>query len=131
MNVDGKMVAIVGPNESGKSSFLHALAHLSHQNPFTTTGGSQEITRNESVPDNQQIVKLTYLLEDADREALSGVHGADQIRWFTVAKTVAGGAFPSQAIPAPRRSLEPRQEAVQALRESPLRSELDEVELPE
>jgi predicted ATP-dependent endonuclease of OLD family len=50
MNVDGKLVAVVGPNEAGKSSFLDALVRTNHDNSLVTSGGHQETTRNITIP---------------------------------------------------------------------------------
>ena len=118
MKVDGKLVAIVGPNESGKSSFLQALEHLNEPNAFVTSGGSQETTRNSTIPDNQDVVKATYLLEDADTAALDGIPGGKNARWFTVAKKVAGDTFYCSIIPTPRLSLNQRQAAVKNLKDA-------------
>lgn len=35
LNTNGKMIALVGPNEAGKTSALRALQHLSHEEPFS------------------------------------------------------------------------------------------------
>lgn len=86
MNVDGKLVAVVGPNESGKSSFLEALMHLNHTNPLNTSGAVRETTRSVNVPADRNVIEATYLLEDEDREALSGVHGGKEARWCKVSK---------------------------------------------
>lgn len=80
MNVDGKLVAVVGPNESGKSSFLEALMHLNHTEPLNTGGGMQETTRNMDIPTNRTVIEGTYLLDDDDKLALRNVHGGRQAR---------------------------------------------------
>lgn len=129
MDVDGKLVAIVGPNESGKSSFLHALVHLNDTAPFVTSGGSQETTRGSLILDGQEIVKATYLLDDADRAALDGVLGGNKVRWFTVAKTSVGGMFFCGITPTPRRSLKPRQAVAKVLSDVLLKAEFEDLEL--
>jgi len=91
MNVDGKLVAVVGPNESGKSSFLEALVHLNHRGLFVTSGGSQDTTLNEVIPPSQDVIEAKYLLDDADRAALSQIPGGDEVRWFTTAKRAVPG----------------------------------------
>lgn len=116
MNVDGKLVAVVGPNEAGKSSFLAALMHLNHDEPLVTSGGAQETSRNSSVPEGQDVIEARYLLEDADREALRDVHGGTATRWFTVSKQPdeAGSRYYGVE-PTPQRSLQPRRKVVQVL----------------
>jgi hypothetical protein len=116
MNVDGKLVAIVGPNESGKTSFLDALRHLTHFESFRTSGPERELTRGREIPDNQDVIEATYLVEDGDREALKDVPGIDQIRWCLVAKQAGGGSHYYTFKPLHlRRSLRPRQRAVRLL----------------
>lgn len=117
MNVDGKMVAVVGPNESGKSSFLNALRHLNNSSPFIANGGSRELTRNASIPADRTVVQAKYLLEDADREAIGHIHRAEEARWCTVGKRVEG-SFWCRIEPPPQRNLRPRQKMVQALTET-------------
>src|SRR3712207_749176 len=104
MKVDGKLIAVVGPNESGKSSLLQALTHLNHYRPLSTSGGMRETTRNVDVPDDQDVIEATYLLDDDDREALSDVHGGKEIRWCTVSKRVDGQQW-YDFTPYPERSV--------------------------
>jgi HEAT repeat protein len=114
MNVDGKLIAVVGPNEAGKSSFLNALYRLNDGDPFVTSGGSPETTRNVSIPDSQNIIEAKYLLDDADREAIKDIPGGEKARWFTLKKRKDGG-FWRRTDPLPQRSLQPRKKAVKAL----------------
>lgn len=114
MNVDGKLVAVVGPNESGKSSLLNALVHLNDSKSFVSSGGSYELTRNAQIPTDQTVVESRYLLEDADREAVSHIEGVEEARWFTVGKK-ADAQFVCGIEPQPRRSLQPRQRMAQTL----------------
>jgi len=116
MNVDGKLIAVVGPNESGKSSFLEALEHLNDHEPLVVSGGTRETTRNVNIPANQNVIKATYLLDDDDREALKDVQGGSEIRWCTVSKRVSGTHI-YVFTPRPMRSLQPRRRAVQTLKD--------------
>jgi predicted ATP-dependent endonuclease of OLD family len=108
MNVDGKLVAIVGPNESGKSSFLQALMHLNHNGPLNVSGAARETTRNIEIPVGQKVIEATYLLDDKDKEALSEVHGGREIRWCKISKQAEKNNLRYGLTPRPRRSLQPR-----------------------
>jgi predicted ATP-dependent endonuclease of OLD family len=121
MNVDGKLVAVVGPNESGKTSFLEALTHLTHHNLFEASGPERETTRNIDIPSDQTVIEAMYLLDNEDREALKDVHGGKEIRWCAISKQAGNGTHWYVFTPHPRRSLEPRQRAVRLLNEVPSR----------
>lgn len=114
MNVDGKLVAIVGPNESGKSSLLAGLRHLNHKEPFVNSGGSPETTRDVSVDPDQIMIQIQCLLDDEDREAIAHIPGTEEARWFTLGKKQAGGGFICDVKPRPRRVSEPRQGVLRA-----------------
>src|SRR5215212_10380420 len=118
MNVDGKLVAIVGPNESGKSSLLAGLQHLNHKEPFVNSGGSLETTRDVSVAPRQIMIQIKCLLDDEDREAIAHIPGTEKAHWFTLGKRQQGGGFICDIEPRPSRVVEPRQMVVQTLKET-------------
>lgn len=116
MNVDGKVIALVGPNEAGKSSFLRAMIHLNNRDGFIRSGGSQELTRNVSIADDQNIVEAQFLLDESDRRALSHVPRANTIRWFSVFKRAKGDVFYVSLTPSPERDLTLRKKVLAALK---------------
>ena len=116
MNVDSKLVAIVGPNEAGKSSFLKALQRLDDTEPFVGVGGEQELTRGAQIPVEQNIVNAGFLLEDEDREAVADVPGGMDIRWLIVSKKPAGSPLYVRMVPSPVKSLALREEVLESLR---------------
>lgn len=69
LQVNGPLVAIVGPNEAGKTSLLSAIEHLSTTKHFIRTEYA-----GRRVPDrNPAIVIADFLVEAADRTALEGL----------------------------------------------------------
>lgn len=100
MDVGGKLTAIVGPNEAGKTSFLRAVEHLGSDAAFAP----RELTRDG---DGEAYVRAYFKLEDADFEALKGIHQADQIREFTF-RRLSDGSNKTQVRPEPTRDLNPR-----------------------
>jgi hypothetical protein len=115
INVDLPVVAIVGPNEAGKSSLLHALVRLDDGEPFEAGGEGREVTRSAQVAPDQRVVTAEFLLERSELEAIAHLDGAKEARWLRVWKR-GDGAMASELVPMPRRSRAPRRRAATALR---------------
>jgi predicted ATP-dependent endonuclease of OLD family len=76
----GKVLAVLGANEAGKSSLLKALLHLNSNNPF-------EPFEKSTGTDGTNIgIKATFSLSDDDRKAA----GVPNARWFTLTKDANG-----------------------------------------
>jgi hypothetical protein len=111
VHLDGRLIAISGPNEAGKSSLLGALSHLSKDGEFS----SRELTRRTSIPNEQVIIRAMFLLGRDDLAAVSDLNDGPKIRWLIVEK-LRGGAWRYGVDPKPTRDLHPRQRTVTALR---------------
>ncbi|MEM6468069.1 MAG: AAA family ATPase [Planctomycetota bacterium] len=116
INLDGKLVAIVGPNEAGKTSLLRCLHHFNKSDAFTAVGGSQEISRGKSVADDAVIAEWTFALDDSDRQQLSEIPNSECVRWYVIKKST-DGSFIHHIAPVPERSLAERSEMVAELRQ--------------
>ena len=71
MNVDGKVIAIIGPNEAGKSSFLQALEHFNHNDKFVPQNGRYQLTRGAEITDEQKVIWGLFRLDNVDRAEIS------------------------------------------------------------
>jgi predicted ATP-dependent endonuclease of OLD family len=80
MDVDEKVIAIVGPNEAGKSSWLEALAHLETDEAFPTSVRTRGTTA-------QPKVWARFVLDGADKAALADIPEARSVRQFIVTKS--------------------------------------------
>lgn len=107
--LEGHLIAVVGPNEAGKTSLLRALAHLSNGSSIEVTDRTNPPSRN---PDEERVIAAQFLLEDADLEALAGIPEAVGLRWLEVYKDSDGTVW-SALDPRPERNVQ-RRAAVKA-----------------
>jgi hypothetical protein len=109
----GRLIAIVGPNEAGKSSILQALR-------WSDTGSGIPLwdrTRRGGVDDNQVVVRLRWLVEPDDREAIAHLHGGEdpkRAHWIIVNRR-ASGTFTTSLEPHLVRDVRLRHELVKSL----------------
>lgn len=123
MRFAGKLTALVGPNEAGKTSLLELLPHLGNDQPFARS----DVTREEDTGEHL-LLEAGFFLEPADHEELSSIPGSDRIRWFEVAK-YKDGRREFDIRPAVPRDSTHRRRAADHLRralEHPLLERLDE-----
>ena len=101
LDLTPRVVAIVGPNEAGKTSLLDALEKLTDPT-VELAFGRAEFTGREVPDDDEPILSALYELDADDRKALDGIHGADEIRLWRRERRASGTAY-VDAIPTPRR----------------------------
>lgn len=100
IKLDQKLVAIVGPNEAGKSTLLKALA-------MSGTGDAlspPERSRGAEVPDATRFVTLYLTLEQDDVDLLSDLPLNELPARMTVSRRADGGAPTIELQPEPRKS---------------------------
>jgi len=95
MYVGGKLIAIVGANEAGKSSFLKALVHINNTEEFIASGGNQELSRNVDMVSDKEIITYHFYLSKDDKEALSNIIEAKKVSKFLITKQVNGNLINS------------------------------------
>lgn len=109
--VTSPLIAVVGPNEAGKTSLLEALEHLSRDAAMTRT----EYTDRRQPEGNAAVVTARYAVERADRDALAGLldEGKDYV--LTIKKRVGEPHTVRSLSPALYRDTVPRQQIVKQL----------------
>ena len=94
LTIDGPVLAIIGPNEAGKTSILEALRRLNAGDPIEAT------SLTFGVPPKADVIDARFWLEDADRAVL-GPAGS-KARWLIVTKTRKGPRRYELEPPVPR-----------------------------
>ena len=79
----GRMIAVVGPNEAGKSSLLRAMEHLNHSEAFERN----EAPRRQKV---QPRLSWQFQLGAKDKAAFSTVPNSQQVEKVTITKSSNG-----------------------------------------
>ena len=109
INLDSRMVAILGPNESGKSSLLNALALFNNQEPVPAV----QLRRDSDQNGSRLVGELTYRLTDAERSTIPYELPESAALWLKVSKRV-GGSINLALFPLPARPLAARTAAAVA-----------------
>lgn len=125
VNLDSRVVAIVGPNEAGKTTLLRALAYIDNGKTLS----APERSRNMSVADDATVVKVQYLLDDDDRASVTefDLEEAPQSIWLS--RTASAEGDPSVSVhPAPAKAIAPLERATKALHRTATKKLLSELD---
>ncbi|MCO1337429.1 hypothetical protein BJH93_00730 [Kocuria polaris] len=101
IKLDQKLVAIVGPNEAGKTTLLKALAYVDESGTLTPAERSRA---SVSVADSTPVVSLRYRISDKDRERLEDLGLDEAPTEFFVSRSADGRGTNFKVIPEPRKS---------------------------
>lgn len=91
LDLTPRVVAVVGPNEAGKSSLLDALERIG--DPASSIDFSPaEFTGREPPAEDAEIVSALFELDSDDYEAIADVFGASKVRLWKRVRTADGEA---------------------------------------
>jgi energy-coupling factor transporter ATP-binding protein EcfA2 len=109
LNLDARVIALLGANEAGKTTVLRALADLAHSDGVDP----RSVTRGIGAPSGP--ICAAWFLLDADERAqlAEAIPEASGCRWYVLEKAVAGERI-HRLEPRPRRDVA-RRGAVAAL----------------
>jgi predicted ATP-dependent endonuclease of OLD family len=82
----GKLTAVVGPNEAGKSTLLELLKSARNNDAIPPLARP----RGLSPSDEDVAFELWYRIDESDRGALSHLNAPEHVEWYVVAKTYGG-----------------------------------------
>lgn len=127
INLDSKVIAVVGPNEAGKTTLLKALAHVDSNQAVAAPQRSRAI----EVGDRLTVVSLEYVLDDEDREALADQDLEAAPHSMAVGRRADGGNVTVDIRPHPAKALAPLRTASKALSKASRAKRLNDWSDPE
>lgn len=129
INLDHKVVAIVGPNEAGKTTLLRALAYVDNGESLTVAQRSRGLGRD--ISDSDVVVRVQYLLNKEDQEAVAEFDLYKKPTEFWLSRTAGSGDAGREVLPAPHKNLAALTLTLDALKASLTDTGLEALKPPE
>ncbi|MEU5038053.1 AAA family ATPase [Streptomyces rubiginosohelvolus] len=101
VNLDSKIIAIVGPNESGKTTFLNSLARIDSSEALPV---SQRSRAGEGIGNSTHYVSVDFMLDDEDRRAVIDLDLEEAPETMRVSRRAEGGNIHCAIHPTPRNN---------------------------
>lgn len=114
INLDHKVVAIVGPNEAGKTTLLKALAYIDNGESLTVAQRSRGLPGD--IADDQIVVRVQYRLNEEDQSAVDQLDLNERPTELWLSRTAGPGETAREVVPAPRKNLATLAEALSELK---------------
>lgn len=104
VNLSEKVMAIVGPNEAGKTSLLRALEFLDSGSPLP----EEKRSRKNRPTDDRHIVEMVFQLQQSDIDSISDLQIEEIPTTVTAARTAGGKLYvtPSPSVQKSRAALD-------------------------
>ncbi|WP_196805105.1 AAA family ATPase [Mycobacterium sp. UM_WGJ] len=103
INLDAKVIAIVGPNEAGKTTLLKALAHVDAGTAIPTLQRSRAV----EVADNTYVTTFDYVIEEKDHAELVDLGLQELPTRARIARSASGDKLTIELTPKPLKSVQP------------------------
>lgn len=123
--LEGHILAVVGPNEAGKTSLLRALQRMEDTEPILP---ADRTSQPEGPLPSDAVIGLQFRLEDDDYAAVAGIGTMRDTRWLELFKNADGGVW-ARLAPRPSRDSSARLRLAKDLRKAsrklPLRNDYE------
>jgi hypothetical protein len=112
LDLTPRVIAIVGPNEAGKSSLLDGLEVLT--TPGEVVFDERDFSGWSRPPGEREVLSALFVPESEDRDALSHIPGAEKVRLWELSRRADGSAH-ARVIPELHHDPAPREKVARGI----------------
>lgn len=105
ITLNGKIIAIIGPNEAGKSSFLEVLEQIENTNPIPV----KSLSRVNQISPNDKVIELKFKVSNSEKIRINEFGGIGEPSWYIIEKSADGNII-KRVYPKIERDLGKRDE---------------------